>query len=903
MKNLLLLLLFLSLLLPNIAKASGCTANTPFTSTSSCDPNNPDPLTVCVGAGGGLDVPQNTTVFWDFGDGFTTTQSGTSVADFQLCHTYAAPGTYTIYRRIDVNCGTWDLGCKLHIFGSSTSCDYSAQVTVYQSNFASTLSTQIICPDNIGEATFAPSTTDGVSWMWDATPTDIHYNTGDPAIDVLYKPITNPSTSLTFTSNQSGAHNIYYSYGSGCYGVENFNFDLVTLDNINITSDYNGQNVSCYQSTDGEITVQAHGGNQPLTYTWSDGYTETSSSGTSVNSSAHAGDYTVDITDANGCLVQTNITVTEPDELLATAHVTPAICALPPILGDLAIDNITGGTPNYSVLWNTGSNQMQLNGFPSGTYTYTVTDANECTFSEDLVLYNSAEPIANFAVQNECLYDEVNFQDLSSTSIGTITDWSWNFDDGSTSNLQNPSHLYGTSGDYSPSLTVTNSDGCQHTVSNPVTLYPVPTALFSTQNECQYDDVCFTNLSTVGAPDNITSYVYNFGDVSPYSSDENPCHHYNSSGDFNITLIVSTNNGCVDDITLPVTVYPVPVISFSANTICVNEPPTVFTNTSTVGAPDNFQSWLWDFNDGNTSTDFEPTHTYLNAGDYDVQLTGTTNHNCEAAANVTITVYEKPTTTFSSNIVDSCSIACIHFESTSTSETANVIGWQWTFNNGTYSGLEKPTSCFENTSNTDDITFDITLVSTNDLGCSDTLTQQDYITVWHNPIADFDYNHRTIDMYMRDFEFYNQSIGEEFYHWEFGDGNSSNIEFPYHQYADTGTYMVELLVSTIHGCTDTIWKPVRVDAVTNIYAPNTFTPDGDGVNDVFKAVTYNIVELKLMIFDRWGLLLYTGNGVDTFWDGTYKGKESQQDTYIWQIKAKDGFGKNYTYRGHVNLLR
>ncbi len=96
---------------------------------------------------------------------------------------------------------------------------------------------------------------------------------------------------------------------------------------------------------------------------------------------------------------------------------------------------------------------------------------------------------------------------------------------------------------------------------------------------------------------------------------------------------------------------------------------------------------------------------------------------------------------------------------------------------------------------------------------------------------------------------------------------------------------------------------VRINAITNIYVPNSFTPNGDNINDLFQPVVLNVVESNLMIFDRWGLLLYESNIVGASWDGTYKGILSQQDTYVWKISVKDTYNKVHKYTGHVNLLR
>lgn len=185
-------------LTPYLVYSSGCFANAPFNTNSSCDSNNPNPLTVCFNAAGGLDLPGYTDVFWNFGDGTTSNQ-------FDPCHTYTAAGTYTVYRRIDVHCGTWDFGCKLHLgFGSSASCDYTGEITIYDNNFASSLTISTICPDNIGTATFAPSSTDGVSWLWDPTNDDVYYNIGDNSLDGTFKPITTSATNLVFYKSYIG---------------------------------------------------------------------------------------------------------------------------------------------------------------------------------------------------------------------------------------------------------------------------------------------------------------------------------------------------------------------------------------------------------------------------------------------------------------------------------------------------------------------------------------------------------------------------------------------------------------------------------------------------------------------------------------------------------------------------
>jgi gliding motility-associated-like protein len=88
-----------------------------------------------------------------------------------------------------------------------------------------------------------------------------------------------------------------------------------------------------------------------------------------------------------------------------------------------------------------------------------------------------------------------------------------------------------------------------------------------------------------------------------------------------------------------------------------------------------------------------------------------------------------------------------------------------------------------------------------------------------------------------------------------------------------------------------------------IYVPNTFIPDGNNLNEVFKIYGGNIKEMECFIFNRWGELIHTLNSINDFWDGTYKGEICQDGTYTWKLNYKDFQFRKYELTGHVNLLR
>ncbi|PKR79422.1 hypothetical protein CW751_15210, partial [Brumimicrobium salinarum] len=133
---------------------------------------------------------------------------------------------------------------------------------------------------------------------------------------------------------------------------------------------------------------------------------------------------------------------------------------------------------------------------------------------------------------------------------------------------------------------------------------------------------------------------WNFGDGNA-STLENPTHTYGSEGVFDVTLIVESNHGCRDTVENPSTVYPLPQVDFSPSDVCLSAT-TTFTNESNISnafTNNSLTSWDWDFGDGNSSNQENPTHTYANSGDYITNLSVTSNHNCVATINKTVTVH------------------------------------------------------------------------------------------------------------------------------------------------------------------------------------------------------------------------------------------------------------------------
>ncbi len=505
-----------------------------------------------------------------------------------------------------------------------------------------------------------------------------------------------------------------------------------------------------------------------------------------------------------------------------------------------------------------------------------------------------------------CLYDSIYFQNQSIISAGSIQSVLWDFGEaGATSTAMSPAHLYSSDGTYNVTLTSTSDKGCVDDTTLPVVVYPVPKAILLSTPVCQYDSVQFEDSSQINFPDYIDQTITNFGDGSAFSSIRNPKHLYANDGSYNVSYITISNHGCIDDTSATAVVYDVPIANFTNTTVCENTDPTAFFNQSSV-TNGSVVGWQWNFDEpvNAVSTLPNPLHDYSEDGVFNVRLVVNTERGCFDTIVHPVTVLAKPTTIFTSDITEDCSPACINFMDLSLSNATSITSWQWDLAGGDSSLLQNPSKCYSNTSNTTDSLFTIGLITGNDLGCYDTIQIEDYIASWHNPVADFEVNPELTNMYLSEIEFPNNSIGADFYDWNFGDDRFSVDFEPIHTYRDTGTYTIELIVETIHGCKDTTYRSVRIDPVVSLFVPNAFTPNGDGDNDVFIFKQYAIIEetVDFKIFDKWGALIYYTDGFNP-WDGTYKGEPSKEDTYVYKIKCVDFFGNEHKKYGHVNLIR
>ncbi len=439
----------------------------------------------------------------------------------------------------------------------------------------------------------------------------------------------------------------------------------------------------------------------------------------------------------------------------------------------------------------------------------------------------------------------------------------------------------------------------------------LPIANFGFADVCLNHPMNFTDSSIV-LNDTISGWLWDFGDSSAVITVQNSNHTYTSAGTYSVLLISTTNNGCKDTIPQTVTVHPLPNAQFytTPESIGICKGTVVeFNDSSTIAAPDVLQSWTWNFGDASPAVFSQDTsHLYAAANSYNVILAVASNFGCSDSIPRLITINPKPIVNFTENPAAGCEPLCISFSDSSTVAAGSNTHWIWDVGDGNLiSNSQNFEHCYTNDSVISPVSFNISLTVTSDSGCVSTLSNSNYITVYPNPVAGFSVDPETTTVMDPVFSFVNLSTGAGFWNWNFGDLHTSAVaDPPPHVYPpEIGTYVISLITSTQYGCKDTAYQTIFIDADFVFYIPNAFTPNDDGINDYFFGTGIGIIKYEIVIFDRWGNMIFRGNDLNDKWDGRANGGQeaAQMDVYVWKVKLTDVFNKEHKYIGKVTLVK
>jgi gliding motility-associated-like protein len=402
---------------------------------------------------------------------------------------------------------------------------------------------------------------------------------------------------------------------------------------------------------------------------------------------------------------------------------------------------------------------------------------------------------ANFTASNTsgCSPVVINFQNQST---GNPTSYFWDFGNGATSTLVNPSTTYFKPGKYTVKLTATNARGSNTiTKTQYIVVWGKPNINFTVNDStaCFPHRAQFTDLTTASSETKNTDWLWDFGDGSQ-STDQNPLHVFTASGNYTVTLKVTNDKGCYSAFTKTAYIQ----IAGGVQSSFTNTQPTVcrppfdisFNNTST--GP-NTLTWFWNFGDGQTSTAKNPLHTYTTPGNYTITLSTTSSGGCsDTLVKDTVVKIQNITTSFTGP--DSiCINADAFFINTS---SPNPVSTLWEFGNGatasTLDGVQQYA-----TPNT----YTVTLYNTYAY-CKDSASKT--IKTVPRPKALFTSDTRLKCEPSLTVNFKDQSTNAVSWQWFFGDNTTSTEQNPSHTYTQYGNYNVWLVVTNASGCTDTL---------------------------------------------------------------------------------------------------
>jgi len=703
---------------------------------------------------------------WIFGDGTTSTSANPS-------HTYTSSGSFSVMLIVKNSSGCSDTLLKPNLITiGNTKADFSIPATVCQE--ASFNATNTSTPPagssfwDFGDGTFSDS----------LNPSKIYANAGNYVIKMVA------------------------NFGACKDSASNF-IQVISKPIVNFSAT---PTVSCTAPLTVNFTNTSSGG---VSYFWDFGDGNTSNIENASHIYLTEGTYTVKLVviNASGCkdsIVKSNlINIKKP--VISIDNLPDQGCG--PLQHTFTASvNSVDSISNY--FWNFGDGSSSASISPThvynapGHYTITLTfrTSGGCTDSvkavDGIVVGSkskagfSANPLTSCATQN------ITFTDLST---GNPNQWIWFFGDGSSSGSQNPQHQYNDTGYFSVTLIALNN-GCADTVTVPDYIYiKPPIARFSYSKTCELPKhVVFTDQS-IGAD----SWNWNFGDGNS-SSIQNPVHDFTSPGNYSVALTVTNSStGCSFTVKNNIQLINEVADFISSDSIVCKNSPVTFTASNSNAA--NISSYTWRFGDGVSISDSTNsiTHIYTKPSDYNVTLILKDINGCIDSITKSLSIQVNgPTSSFRSAIAGACTNATVNFIDSSYSDGIHPIQqWKWNWGDGSSQNFTAPpfTHTYGLPGN-----YSVLLQVTDSKGCTDSILKPNAVTI-SKPEAVFSAD--TLFCTFQAVNFYNSSTGPGLvYSWDFGDGNTSNLQNPVHLYTAEGTYSVTLNIKDIYGCTGSVSK-------------------------------------------------------------------------------------------------
>jgi gliding motility-associated-like protein len=837
----------------NVACPNGLQVN--FTNQSKADPVNYGPETYT----------------WDFGDGTTSNQQNPG------SHTYPAIGPYTV---------------KLTVATASCSHTFTQNILLVGEVADFSVSDATACKNDIITLTAINSNPANIT-LYEWSVGGGAFNTGTQTLNTSF-PNTGTYTIALRITDLNGCTNTKTVAGA----------ITVTGPTANFTPANKGGCINSTVSFNDLSTTAA--GFKSWTFDFGDGNTQTFTAPPFNHTYADTGLFVVKmtVTDNNNC----SHTYTSTDTIVITnpvAGFTGNYTTICPET-DLTFTDTSAGK-GLTWYWDFGDGVTSTIQSPVHQYTATsgsfpvklvVTDIVGCKDSVSKSNYITVKaPRPAFSARDTssiCQLLETKFTFEGSD----YESFYWDFGDGSTSTLQNPNHFYNAYGSYEAKLYLVGYGGCIDSATDTINVYNPYTATVLNYSPLTNCNSLLVDFSLVTPPS--TRFTFYYGDGGVDNSQSKAFQHfYKQPGFYGPSLLLEDSLGCQVGVGGPNTIRVIgalPLFGVDKKNFC--DSGTVHFTNYTIGN-DPVVTRTWDFDDGSTSSDTDPVHQFTQPGTYIVRHSVTTQTGCSNTITDTIRIYGTP-----HPLIVGDTVVCINdilpLQGILTVPD-RAITWAWNLGINGQSSDQNTSVKYPQAG-----TYTVSLETTNKLGCKDKTSKN--IFVPPTPVVTITGSTTIVvgtgvPMPVS----YSPNIAT--YTWT-PDKNLSctDCPTPYVNPKFTTTYNVR--VQDIYGCA--INQDITITVICNsqnYFVPNTFSPNGDGQNDVFLPRGRNIDRVnRMQVFNRWGELMYEKrnfmvNDVSAGWNGTYKGKPATADVYIYVIEFVCENASVVPYRGNVTLLR
>jgi gliding motility-associated-like protein len=691
----------------------------------------------------------------------------------------------------------------------------------------------------------------------------------------------NTNATGSFSNLAAGNYAVNISDNNGCNHTQNVTITEPAVLSASTTST---TNVDCFGNTTGAFSLSANGGSAPYNFSIP-GQTNT----TGNFSTLAAGNYTATITDANGCTNTQNVNITEPASTLSLSIANQInVTCFGGANGSVTL-NASGGTATYqyAIQGTPYGNQATIGNLQAQAYTFVVVDQNGCTAQTNATLTQPAVPVSvTLNNQTNILCFGASTGGFSVSASNGIAPYQY-----SITGSNNATGVFSNLSAGNFTVTATDANNC--TGSLVVTLNQ-PAAPISITVSSQQNPVCNGNTNgsiTVAASGGTAvnnNYAYNWN-TTPVQNTATA----SNLGAGTYTVTVTDDNNCTQNQQVTLTQPNFQINLIQNSTICEGQSVNV-TATSVDGAAPivyTFTNTVSGQTENGSTVNLSPVSTTL------YQVTAVDNNGCPTGpVNFTVNVNPLPNGDFNANLTSGCQPLCVEFLASSSIPGSAFV---WNFGNGlTASGID-PVNCYA-----DFGLFDVSLQITSPNGCSRVFEKPELVLVHKKPMALFELSSEELLMSNPELSVINQSDLSNTFVWNFGDGSEpvTDAKPRPHTYLASGVYCVQQVVTSYFGCVDSISRCLIVKPDFKFFIPSAFTPNNDGLNDLFRPMGEFAKQIEMNIYDKWGKNIYrrvSSTYEDAYWDGS----ALPNGVYVYYIRVWDETGKERVYSGDVSLLR